>query len=224
MKSSQRILALLAVLGLVAVAACSSGNRSGQDGNGRAAVRGDAPPAEDRVASNPPAKHNRIRNCRVISYDPRTQATIVLVNAAHAWRETEQGQLNITNGQRNLTYKVLTDLQLDSLLETFSQRGADGLRENWDDRHAALLSRRAGEGDGFKGLIILENDGQRFSYIARKPAGPSDTLGVARYKIYSDMRQAVLLWERSGITEQVGMAAPGTSAPDALGMPASNRR
>ncbi len=222
MNSSPRILSLVLLISLLA--ACQSGSGGSNGSDSARSARGGAAPAEDRIAENPPAVHNRVRNCRIISYDPRTQATIILINAAHAWRETEQGQLNITNGNRNQTYKVLTDLQIDSLLETLEQRGSKALRENFDERHAALLGRRAQEGDAFKGIIILENDGRRDSFIARRPSGANDAMGVERYRIYSDLRQAIFVWERAGLTEQVGSAGLGQSSPDSLGVPRDNRR
>ena len=224
MSTSRLLFATVAALALLAACESSSNGRSNRSSR-------DVSPASARASDDPanpaydaPAVHNPIRNCRVLLYDPRTEATIVLVNKKHAWRRSEKGQLAITNGKRGRTYKVLTDRQMDSLLETFKQRGSGQLKERFQQRHASLLRHKAMKGDAFKGIIIVENNGQRHSYIARRPQGRQDTTGIRKYEIFRDMRAAVFVFERAGRSEQVGSSSTGAAPLDQLTVPRDKSR
>ncbi|MFT7619120.1 MAG: hypothetical protein ACI97A_002769 [Planctomycetota bacterium] len=224
MSTSIKLFATLAAVIFLAACESSSNGRT----NSNTGPRPDRSLQNNTDPSNPEldseAVHNQIRDCRVLLYDPRTAATIILVNKKHSWRKDERSQLNITNGVRNRTYKLLTDQQIDALLETFKQRGADGIRAKYTDRHAALLSHRSKKGDSFKGIIIIENNGRRSSYIARTPRG--EPSAIQKYAIFSQMRQAVFVYDRVGLSEQVGSSATGSAPLDQLAVPRdnSNRR
>ncbi len=223
MSTSIKLFATLAAIILMTSCESSTNGRTSATSSTRSPRRADS-------AANPtydaPAVHNKIKDCRILLYDPRTGATIIVINKKHAWRKTEKGQLAITNGKRNRTYKILTDKQIDSLLVTLTERGSDQIRENFHQRHAALLRHKAQRGDGFKGIIIVENDGHRYSYIARRPGGKNDAQGIAKYKIFRDMRAAIFVFERAGLSEQVGSSATGAAPLDKLAVPSdsSNRR
>ncbi len=216
MSNSIKLFATLAAI--IFLSACESSTNGRADTSSRQSSR----TASNRA--NPtfdaPAVHNKIRDARVLLYDPRTKATMILVNKKHAWRKNEKGQLAITNGIRNRTYKLLTDLQMDSLLETFRSRGSESIREPYNQRHASLLRKGYTKGDAFKGIIIVENNGRRNSYIARSPRG--DVREAKKYQIFSQMRQAVLVFDRSGLSERVGSSATGTAPLDQLNVPRDN--
>ena len=215
---------LVGLLCALVLSSCQSSPKSERNAGSGSSEESSSADLAPKTPANPPAVLNKIKNCRVLSYDPRTGATIILVNRGHAWRATEKGQLAITNGQRSTTYNVLSDKQMDSLIETMKKRKMAFLREEFSERHVALLKKRSRSGDSFKGLIIIENDGRRYSYIAKRPRGKQDLMGHQKYAIFRDLREAVFYWQHTGDSEQVGMADLGLSPAEHLDVPRDEKR
>lgn len=220
MSTSIKLFATLAAVIFLTACESSSNGRTARSGNqsSSASFENNNDPSNPTIDAE--AVHNKIKDCRVLLYDPRTAATIILVNKKHKWRQDERSQLNITNGIRNRTYKIMTDRQIDALLETFNQRGASSIQVPYTSRHASLLNHRSAKGDPFKGIIIVENNGRRSSFIARTPRGEQSA--VQKYAIFSQMRQAIFVFERSGLSEQVGSSATGSAPLDKLAVPRDN--
>lgn len=176
---------------LVATLPLASCSTSG-DGAGSADAKIDAPAATDMTAE---AVNNVVRDARVVLYQPQTGAAMILVNARHVGRDTLEGRRALALGLPNQGYKVLSDLQMDALLESLEAAGAASIAEPGSPADYQMIGQRGDQARLFKGLIVVENDGRMVRYVGRPARG--DMALAERLQTFVNLKGLVARWEQA---------------------------
>lgn len=175
----------------VSFAACSTSSRSGpagSSGGGTPKSGGSAAAAEET------AVYNTIRDARLILRQPKANQTAILVNRDHADRRTREGRLNLAMGDLQQGYKPVSDRQFDSLLESFKTYKYQLIKEPWVPGDERYLRAKDGEIEGFRGIIVVENAGERYKLVQWRPAHAKDTIGQQKQQTFIDLKGLVIVW------------------------------
>ncbi|MEZ6194220.1 MAG: hypothetical protein R3F20_00605 [Planctomycetota bacterium] len=210
----------LALIALVALTfGCGS---TGSSGGGRAAARSDESTGAAPIDPNAEAVYNSIRDCRVILYQPKTRAFMIMVNRDHEKRATETGRLDLALGRRSGGYNVLSDRQIDAVLETLKSRGGDLLRTPFTREDERYLQAGPDSIPHYKGIIVIENGGERWKYLGVAPQ--NDPLLAEKYRIFSDLKLAVATYYGgTGPMEQPSAGGTGAGNTSQLNVPTPTR-
>lgn len=182
--------------------------RSSSTGGGS----GDTQPFLDTEAA---AVYNRIRDARVLLYQPQNGTQLIMVNHGHSKRRTRAGQLELCNNRAEVGYMPQSDRQIDALLESMRERNAELIKEPWTARHDRLLKARKGQVARFKGMIMVENDGRRYAYVGWQPQGNADVSGQERYRVFTELKFLVASWS-NGYVERPGAINLGLTDPASI--------
>jgi hypothetical protein len=182
---------LLLVLALALMSmGCDSTGSTGGGGPASASAR----PGVSETA-NPEAVYQSIDDCRVVLYQPKTRASMILVNRAHSKRATAKGRLDLALGRKSGGYNVLSDRQIDELLEAMKVRNANVLEEPFSREDERYLNAGPNDISGYKGIIVVENGGQRTKYVGLKPG--NDPVLAAKYRVFVDLKLLIAAIYRS---------------------------
>lgn len=195
-----------------------SSARSGSSSSSRGSSSGSRSSNGDEVPfldPDAPAVYNRIRDARIMLYQPQNATVMIMVNNGHSKRRTTNGQLQLCNNRADVGYMPLSDRQIDALLESMKERNAALVREPWSSRHDRLLRARKGEVERFRGIIVVENDGGREAYVGWRPQGPNDVAGQERYRVFTELKLLIAGWG-SGYVERPGVVNIGLTDPGSL--------
>ncbi|HGY92159.1 MAG TPA: hypothetical protein ENK43_13400 [Planctomycetes bacterium] len=199
----------LALLGLLL--GCQGGGSSNSQ-NATPTREGRGEPFLDK---NAPAQKFRIQNARIVLYQPRTNATLILVDNRNAKLKTRKGRLELAMGNPRLGFKRVSPRLFDALLQSFENRDAGEIQEDFTPRHAAMLKAKKGQIPRLHGIIMVENGGQRYALVGWRPQGREDKTGIRRYQIFRDLKLLIAnAYNAEGFVEyvdQAGLGASGTS-------------
>lgn len=195
---SQKI--ALGLVGLLFLVSCSGGSGSTKSsGSGESALSGSGNRTEPE--DNTPLV-NTIRNARFVVRQSKNNATFVFVNRAHTMRQTVDGRMQITNGDGGLAYKVIAEKDIDLLLQALDKLNWKSVREPWTAADDQLL-RMSGELPNMTGLVLIENNGERWKLAGTRPMGSADPNARTRLQAFTDVKNAVIgSYNSPGITER----------------------
>lgn len=178
---------------------------------------GSTPPgARTRTPSPSASRDTGIKNARIILYTPRASITMILVNKVHEKRRTAKGRLWLTNGRVDQAYKAMDDHEIDALLKSFPTFNHQIIKSPWNDEDAHLLRATTDDIPGYKGVILVENAGQRYKLLGRRPSTAGDSLGVARLKAFSQIKTLVSSWYNSVSIVEFPQASSGGNRRNSL--------
>ena len=184
--------ALLAIVSTVALAALVGCGTSSSSNRGGTSARDTGRPGP---ATGGAAVHNAVRDGRIILYQPATRTRIVLVNERHARRKTRDGRRYLASGGAG--YQVISDASFDAMLETFKNYKARVIEEPWRSGDERYLQAGPNQFERFKGVVVVENDGRRVKHMGLRPQGATDAVGQAKYKVFVDLKSAVVFANNS---------------------------
>lgn len=215
-------LSTILVLALAVVAfgpACeSTGSSNGSAGRSSARTG----PGVDEGA-NPAAQYQDIDDCRVILYQPKNRTSMILVNRAHSKRDSLKGRQDLALGLRDGGYNVLSDQQIDELLEAMKVRNGALIASPFSRADERYLNAGPGDIGGYKGVIVVENGGQRTKYLGMSPQG--NPALAQKYQIFADLKLLVAtVYSASGPVEmpQSGRTGSGDTRQFNVPEPVSN--
>ena len=199
----------LALLCLIAGFGCGTDSNSDT---------GEADPRNARDESafsdkNARAVHNRISDARVMLYQPRASSgALIMVNNRHGGLAKRPSRLAIAQGNPRTGFKRISDLQMDALIQSLENRDGAVIRESYSRQHDRMLTAKHGQIPGFHGIIVVENDGQRWAYVGRRPQGRGDAVGAQKYKIFRDLKVVTShFYNAEGVVEYVDQTGLGSS-------------
>jgi hypothetical protein len=210
---TSRTLARLRLLPFVALAlvffsACSTGSGSGAQtrSDGSRTKTGDT-----EAADTTPMRHT-VRDARIVLRQAESNAVFILVNMSHSKRDTPQGRLALSGGDPNVGYKPIADREIDKLLTTMEENGFDTVKQPYTRADERYLSAKPTELPGFKGIIIVENDGRAHKVVGMSPKG--NPALIETYKTFSNLKAAVAGWYNTqGRSERPSDAANPAATP-----------
>ena len=198
-----------ALFGLLLGCQGGGSSNSGDATPSRQGAAGEGVPFLDK---NAPAQRFRIQNARIVLYQPRTGATLVLVDNRNAKLKTRKGRLDLVMGDPHLGFKRVSPRLFDALLQSFEIKGAAQIRESFTPRHAAMLKAKKGQIPRLLGIVMIENGGQRHALVGWRPQGKTDQEGIRKYEIFRDMKLLVAnAYNAEGFVEYVDQAGLGPS-------------
>ena len=199
--------AALALIALGLLPCCSSTSSSYNR-------RGDSLPGGSSTVTNEAAVYGKVRNARIVLKQAKNDTYFIMANMDHESRQTPQGRLALALGNPNLGYRVKTDKSIDALLRSFETYNHRLIIEPWQESDTRYLRAKDGSIPGFRGIIVVENDGQRYKMMGRRPNGLNDVLGQQKYATFSELKQLILGWYTSeGAIEQPNSALqPGSAS------------
>ena len=171
-----RMLSLLALLVLVS---CQGGGSRGGSG---------LPDVKRRVSE--PSRGDR----RVVMFQKQSSTRagqaqtvvtrIIAVNEGHSYRATPEGRLALADGDPNQGYVVLSEQNMENLLQSIENRGFSEVCSPMQPGDEIYLSGRAD--DSVSGAVMVEVDGNRRILVGRRPR--RDPSLIAPYRVYTELK------------------------------------
>lgn len=201
----KRSLVALVVLCVFSVLSCSGGsggsaNRSSTSNSGRSGANA----AEPAAAPEPEAPLSQtIRDARIILRQAKSDTTFVLVNRANSKRQTHAGRLAITNGDEGLTYKALSEKEIDNLLISLEKVGIQTIKEPIAAGDESAFTMTSSQMQSLTGMVVIENNGERYKAVGVRPMGSADPAMQQKLKVFTDVKGVVAGWYNApGLSER----------------------
>ena len=133
-------------------------------------------------------------NSRVMLYQPKGDLLLVIVNESHTGRTTEAGRLDLSLGDPNRAYKILTDAQMEALLETMVAQGYDQNASDFVPDDAQYLNASSADLPRYQGMISVERGGRKTKVLGFRKSSEGDAIGARRYQSYAKLKAVVQKW------------------------------
>jgi hypothetical protein len=148
-----------------------------------------APKTTPRNTGNPPGP-----NSRVMFYQPKGDLLLILVNENHTGRTTEAGRLELALNDANRAYKILTDAQMEALLQSLVAQGYDQNATDFVPDDAQYLTAASADLPRYQGLISVERGGSKTKVLGYRRSSEGDAIGLRRYQSYTQLKALVQKW------------------------------
>ena len=148
-----------------------------------------------QTPGNTTSLNHRVTNFRAVLRQASSDATFILVNEEHVLRKTRNGRKELALNSSQQAYKALTAKNIDGLLTMFKDANASMVQEPWQDGDEKLIMKPLNKAAGVRGVIMIENNGQRYKLIGRRPTGTQDVLGRERYMTFSKLKRIFFYWD-----------------------------
>ncbi len=139
--------------------------------------------------------HHRISNFRAVLRQASSDATFILVDEGHVLRKTREGRKRLALNSSQQAYKALTPENIDGLLTMFGEANAAIVQEPWVKGDEKLIAKPLSKQGGVRGVILVENNGQRYKLIGRRPQGAEDAIGRQKYMTFSKLKRIFFYWD-----------------------------
>ena len=191
---------LLLSLSLGALAGC--GGQETRDSRRPVSEAGASNPTKEKRSSTGSEEAAVPR--RVVLFVPRTGVMMILVNEHHPWRKTRKGRLRLALGKPQQGYKVLTDRQMDALVESLKRRSLSRFATPFEKGDEDYFRRRPDDAR-YRGILYLEEGSRRLKVLSFRPYGPEDMNGQERLRAFIDFKALVYRWYNSRVETEVPM-------------------
>jgi hypothetical protein len=147
---------------------------------------------------------------RIIAYQHRPPLVyFILVNEGHRGRATPEGQQRIALNNPHQSYKVLSEVEMDALLESLENRGfARGATAFVPGDEQYFQPQGVGS-DRYRGIVYVEEQGVRRKLLGYRPAGPADVDGASMYELFIDAKALCVRWFRDQPRSEQPMQGAG---------------
>ncbi len=177
---------LVTVIVLCGAFVSCEGGGGGRGSTSRSSDRRALPP----VNTTPSARGDR----RLILVQSATKDLVIFVNEGHRGRATPEGQRAIVLGLPEQAYKVYSDEELDQLVGQLDELGYSRTASPFQPGEGRYLTRDGQIEASFRGLIYLEEAGNRRKLLGALPAKTGDAAAIDRLTTYSKCKTLLAVW------------------------------
>jgi hypothetical protein len=152
------------------------------------------PRRPERANPAPPPRPVNAPNTRVMFYQPKGDLLLIIVNESHSGRATEAGRLDLSLGDPNRAYKILSDSQMEALIKSLAAQGYDQNAAEFVPEDAQYLTASSTELPRYQGLISVERGPMKTKVLGFRKSSEGDALGARRYQTYALLKGLVQKW------------------------------